>query len=180
MFSIGIDNFLLNVHRGPLPEMYGEYRRRARLVEEFAVDSPEGEACLVTAGHPYAWPFLVVAQRFQPYVAGFNPGILLVAETGVLFIGAGERLLAYSLQGPKKLWEDHADTGFWGWQQHDDCVLMSAELELAAWRTTGEKLWTTFVEPPWSYRAENGQIHLDVMGLKSSFPIVDGPSASVR
>jgi len=30
---------------------------------------------------------------------------------------------------------------------------MSAELELAAWRTDGTKLWTTFVEPPWTYRA---------------------------
>jgi hypothetical protein len=41
---------------------------------------------------------------------------------------------------------------------------MSAELELAVWTTDAMKLWSTFVEPPWSYRVPAGQIELDAMG----------------
>jgi hypothetical protein len=119
-------------------------------------------------------------QRFSPCSGGFNPGVLLVPETGVLFIGAGDRLLAYKLDGPQRLWEDNANAGFWSWQQHGDFVLMAAELELAAWDTHGKKLWTTFVEPPWTYRVDGDQVHLDVMGSKSSFSISSGPAVGRR
>jgi len=93
----------------------------------------------------------------------------------MLFVGAGERLLAYQLDGPKRLWEDRADTGFLGWNQHGDTVLMAAELELAAWDTTGRKLWTMFVEPPWGYQVNDGTIELDVMAKKQMFGVRDGP-----
>jgi hypothetical protein len=63
-----------------------------------------------------AWPFLCVAQRYRGEGGG-DPGVLLAPETGLLFIGAGERLLAYDLLGPTRLWEDHADTGFHAWQR---------------------------------------------------------------
>ncbi len=52
---------------------------------------------------------------------------------------------------------------------------MSAELELAAWTIDGTKLWTTFVEPPWSYSEANGTITLDVMGRISTFALSSGP-----
>jgi hypothetical protein len=52
---------------------------------------------------------------------------------------------------------------------------MAAECELAARDTSGKKLWTTFVEPPWSYRVEADQVLLDVMGTKSTFRIQTGP-----
>jgi hypothetical protein len=175
MFKVAVGEYSLLVHRGPLPGMYGEYRRHAALAEEFGVDSAEGEACFVGVGAAREWPLLTVAQRFEPCVAGFDPGVLLVPETRVLFVGAGTRLLAYDLTGPQRLWEDVADVGFWGWAQHGEHVLMSAELELAAWDVNGRKLWTTFVEPPWSYRVEGDQVRLDVMGRESSFSIHDGP-----
>jgi hypothetical protein len=54
-------------------------------------------------------------------------------------------------------------------------ILLSAELELAAWDTDGRKLWTTFVEPPWGYTVEGDRVHLDVMGNKQSFTLRDGP-----
>ena len=54
-------------------------------------------------------------------------------------------------------------------------VLMSAELELAAWDLAGQKLWTTFVEPPWSYEVRNGVVTLDVMGVISEFLTKSGP-----
>ena len=126
-------------------------------------------------GNGHVWPVLVVAQRFEPFSGGFDPGVLLVPESKVLFVGAGRRLLAYTLDGPRRLWEDEAETGFWGWQRHHDGVLMSAELELAAWDITGTKLWTTFVEPPWSYNVAGYDVRLDVMGRESSFPLDKGP-----
>jgi len=179
MFEVGIGEYSLTVHRGPLPSIYGSYRQHAALAEEFGLDQPEGEACFVAVQSSGDWPSLLVALRFEPYVEGFHPGVLLVPETKVLFIGAGERILAYGLAGPSRLWEDTADTGFWGWKRHGDVVLMSAELELAAWDTSAKKLWTMFVEPPWSYEVVGQQVHLDVMGKNAVFPIHDGPSHSV-
>jgi hypothetical protein len=121
------------------------------------------------------WPFLCVAQHYAPgRWAGSHPGLLLVPETSVLFIGAGERLLAYDLQGPARLWEDTADTGFHKWQRHDDMVVMSAELELAAWDIHGVKRWSCFVEPPWEYHVATGRVELDVMGTLSAFPLQAG------
>jgi hypothetical protein len=122
-----------------------------------------------------AWPFLCVAQHYRRE-AGWYPGVLLVPETATLFIGAGERLLAYDLHGPACLWENRADTGFHEWQRHDDLVVMSAELELAAWDLRGGKRWSTFVEPPWAYHVEGSMVYLDVMGTVSSFPLVSGPA----
>ncbi|GAA0580321.1 hypothetical protein GCM10010172_76640 [Paractinoplanes ferrugineus] len=70
---------------------------------------------------------------------------------------------------------DEADFGFWGWCRHGEVVLMSAELELAAWTVDGEKLWTTFVEPPWSYDIDAGRVRVDVMGSVRSFDLRRGP-----
>jgi hypothetical protein len=75
----------------------------------------------------------------------------------------------------RRLWEDVTDFGFWGWRRHGDIVLMSAETELAAWDVSGRKLWTTFVEPPWSYKVLSDRLDLDVMGQKSSFDVRTGP-----
>jgi hypothetical protein len=175
MFNVAIDDYCFGVHRGPLPDLYNTARQHARLSEEFAPFGPDGETCLITARHTSDWPTLVVAQRFQPSSPGFEPGILFVPETRTLFIGAGERLLAYDLDRPSRLWEDTADTGFWCWNRHQDIVVMSAELEFAAWDIRGLKLWTTFVEPPWQYRVDGDHIHLDVMGKMSSFPLLAGP-----
>ena len=40
---------------------------------------------------------------------------------------------------------------------------------------TGKKLWSTFVEPPWEYVINNDTIFLDVTGIKTDFPIEQGP-----
>jgi hypothetical protein len=175
VFKISIGKYLIQVERGSLPSMYPEYRKRALLAEEFEVRRPDRAHCFVSTSISNDWPELVVAQTFSPSVAGFNPGILLVVETKTLFIGAGERLLAYRLDPPRRLWEDTCDTGFWNWSQHGGYVLMAAELELAAWNSHGEKLWTTFVEPPWEFRVEGDRVNLDVMGRKSNFILAEGP-----
>jgi len=124
------------------------------------------------------WPDLVVALRFDPGPgAGFRPGIMLVPERDLLFIGAGTFLLAYKLSPVRRLWEDDAECGFWGWSRHGDIVFMSAELEFAAWDIEGRKLWSTFVEPPWSYEVHGDQVTLDVMERKAKFVTAIGPGS---
>jgi hypothetical protein len=54
---------------------------------------------------------------------------------------------------------------------------MSAELEFAVWKVTGEKLWSTFVEPPWSWEVSGMNIQLDVMGTRKALLLETGISA---
>jgi hypothetical protein len=179
--TVAVDGWMIRVQHG-LPARYEHYRRNAELLDEFDLAGAEGDHCFLAvtrASEP--WPSLVVAQRYSPSACGFEPGAAFVPETAVLFAGAGTRLLAYSLDWqtrpdrPRRLWEDAADMGFWHWSVHRSAVLMAAELELAAWTKDGTKLWTMFVEPPWSYQVTDDQVELDVMGRKTEFPVLSGP-----
>lgn len=175
MFKFSIGPYLIQAERGKLPALYSEYTNRAILSEEFDLLNAEREHCFISVSRSADWPQLVVAQTFWPSAGGFDSGVLLAPETETLFVGAGERLLAYQLNRFERLWEDSCEMGFWGWKQHGPYVLMSAELELAAWDSIGQKLWSTFVEPPWNYSVEGNVVHLDVMGNKSEFDIAKGP-----
>ena len=182
MLQVSVGGYVLRMSES-IPEQndYGFYAAtQAALVEEFGLERANQDAFyLMVQRAVFAWPFLCVAQRYYPdTMAGCHPGVLLAQETDLLFIGAGERLLAYDLTRPARLWEDEADAGFHGWLRHGDTVLMSAELELAAWDITGAKLWTTFVEPPWDYHVDGDIVHLDVMGALSAFPLRTGPGGS--
>jgi hypothetical protein len=162
------------------PDVLGHYLAHAGLVDDFpaADDRSSAGYCYVAIGTG-DWPELVVTQHFGPAGTGFTPGVLLVPDTAALFIGAGSRLLGYRRDSAgewRSTFVDEADVGFWAWRQYGDVVLMSAELELAAWSTSGTKLWTTFVEPPWSYRLVGEEIHLDVMGKHTAFNKHAGPS----
>ena len=176
MLETSFGKYKVLCHSPGLPASVNEYAERAQLAEQFDLSKPEGTAAFFAIGEQNLWPSLVVAQRCVPGEdSGFHPGVLVVPETDLVFIGAGERILAYDLVGPSKIWEDSADTGFWSWDRFGDFVLMSAELELAAWDIRGRKLWTTFVEPPWSYTVKDDVVYLDVVGEKSQFPIDAGP-----
>ena len=176
--SIGVYRVLAAPDK--LPASHSAYIDHAVLAEQFNLSSPEGEFCFFAVGDASTeWPSLVVSQRYEPAGYGFSPGMLVVPETAVVFIGAGTRLLAYRLRPtPQRLWTDAADVGFWGWSRFDDVVFMSAELELAAWSLEGNKLWTTSVEPPWTFAVSGGHVQLDVMGQKASFPVREGPRPS--
>jgi hypothetical protein len=175
VFEVTIGEHRLLCCNQQLPTRYRDYCQAARFVDALGLTTSDGALAFLAVARRDELPFLVVAQRYSPWGFGFNPGALLVTETNLLFIGAGTRLLAYELERPARLWEDRADLGFWHWHQHGRFVLMPAELELAAWDTTGQKIWSTFVEPPWSYRVTADIVHLDVMGKTSSFPIETGP-----
>lgn len=162
---------------GELPLMYSNFVEHALLNEDFGIRSGDGTALFFAVGSSSGnWPELVVALRFQPGPeGGFHPGFLLIPERHLILIGAGTCLLAYELSPVRRLWEEVAEVGFWGWRRHGDIVLMSAELEFAAWDIDGRKLWSTFVEPPWSYEILGDRVELDVMGRKSSFVAAIGP-----
>ena len=177
--SVSIGGYQVSV-APTLPATLELFRSRALLAEHFDLESDDlaaGTCFVAVQREPSDWPQLVVTQRFAPAGQGFDPGVLVVPETGTVFVGAGERLIAYSTSGDDwgRLWLDAADVGFWGWRRHGDFVVMSAELELAAWTTEGEKLWSTFVEPPWSYSVESDGLELDVMGAVRRFPVASGP-----
>jgi len=175
LFNVSVGPYEIRIELDTLPALYAEYRQHAALFEEFDVQSKDGAYCFIGVSLSINWPQLIVAQRYSPSVSGFDPGILLVPETKTLFVGAGQRLLAYRLDPLLRLWEDTCDAGFWYWTQQDKFVLMAAELELAAWDSHGNKLWTTFVEPPWEYHVIGNRVHLDVMGRKSQFGLAEGP-----
>jgi hypothetical protein len=138
-----------------------------------------GTLLVVTAGGAAADDCsIIVSQHFAPGPeSAFYPGVLIVPETALLLIGAGTRLLAYDLETAERLWEDEESTGFWGWKRHGEFILMSAELGLAAWSLNGVKLWSSFVEPPWTYSISNDIVTVDVMGQLCTFPIRTGPNA---
>jgi len=165
---------------GDLPTMFDNYVSNAQFVEQIDLERKEKEGVFFVAikntlGSSHNWPSTVIAQRYSPDdYAGFSPGILLVPETSILFIGAGTRLLAYDLAQQEKIWNSNVHVGFWGWEQHGEIVLMLAELELVAWSTKGEKLWSRRVEPPWTISVKGDKVSLDIMGRISKFSITSG------
>lgn len=178
-FQVGCNEYTVSGTIGSVPTIYSELVGHARFHDDFGIKGADGTALVVTVESAAAhWPELVVSQRFDPGPeAGFHPGALLVPETHLLVLGAGERLLAYDLRAVKRLWEDVANTGFWSWKRHGDVIVMSAELELAAWDIEGKKLWTMFVEPPWGYDVQDSRLYLEVMGQESDFDLKIGPEA---
>ncbi len=178
MYTVTIGPYTIALGTTEPPSHYAEFWQAASLVEEFDLRHTEGDFCYLVAGHDLCQPVLILAQRYEPTSDfGSSPGILFVPETELLFVGAGTRLLAYDLAKPARLWEDEADLGFWSWARYSDTILMSAELELAAWNTKGDKLWSMVVEPPWSYDIADDTVTIDVMGTKTKFPLEDGPAA---
>lgn len=174
--KVTVDGWAIELHVGDLPPTYLTYRHQAELSEEFDL-SGEGTMVFFTASSSARdWPELVVAQKASPGPGGgFHPGVLIASDTGVIFLGAGTRILAYNLQQMRRLWVDEADAGFGSWKRHSGVIVMAAELELAAWTAQGEKLWTTFVEPPWSYEAVGDLVRLEVMGEVTEFDLRSGP-----
>jgi hypothetical protein len=166
------------------PTILDEYRERATLEERFTGD-PDDDGSLFTAvARPGEdWPSLIVTQRWGPTGAGFRPGVLVVPDSGRVFIGAGMRILCYRDDAGvwRRQWQETAAyPGFWGWRLHGDVVVMSGEIEMAAWTVDGERLWVEAVEPPWSYEVIDGTVHLNVEGRVRAFPLAVARSETWR
>ena len=83
---------------GSLPILYSSYVEHAVLCDEFDIKGSDGSVCFLGVGQSRsAWPTVIVSQRFETD-GGFNPGALIAPSTATLFVGAGERLLAYDLR----------------------------------------------------------------------------------
>jgi hypothetical protein len=168
---IAVDRCRVRIFPG-LDPVFHELASRALLADEIDIRSADGRTCSVIV-HEGKRVLLATAFRYE-LAGGLGPAAALIPEPARLFLGAGVELLCYDLAGPSRLWRDQAEYGIHGWEVIDSVVLMSAELELAAWDTSGQKLWTTFVEPPWSYSIEGERIRLDVMGEISQIGLRSG------
>jgi hypothetical protein len=160
------------------PGVYERYAARARLAEQVSLETASPRIAFVAVRRVGDdWPFLVVAQTYTAHAVSNDCGVVLLPTTRRVFLAAGEVLLAYDIEAeqPRRLWQDTAEHGFWHWRVHGDVVLMAAEVGFAAWDTYANKLWSTCVEPPWSYEIEGQTVTLDVMGAISRFPLHDGP-----
>ena len=175
MFSVTVGDYVLTVQRGSLPAIYNDYKKHADLVDEFHLRPHDGELCFLAVSAVQHWASLVVAQRFELSEGGFDPGVLLIPETKTLFFGAGRRLLGYHLDPPARLFEETTDAGFLEWSRHGNAVLMIGELELIAYDTRGNKLWQMPLDPTWDYQVTDGQLHLNVLGRHTAFPLLEGP-----
>lgn len=176
LFEIAIGEYRILCNPQGLPQLLDEYRERATLVNSLMLDKLFQQTSFLAVARKTGWPFLVVELNVDP-AAGDKPGVLLVEETDLLFVGACQHILAYDLKQPARLWNDHADGHFDSWIQYNDVVLMLAQLEFSAWDIRGNKLWTTYaVEPPWDFEVKSDTVHLDVMGKKTTFSLKQGPT----
>lgn len=151
-----------------LPPMYYSYCQSAQLVDAFELEGVHQPLCYLSVTRGHGWPFLIVAQRYSPGPqSGFYPGVLFVPETHLLLLGAGERLLAYALDEPVRLWECLLPGGFWQWERSLESIIMSSENRLAIWDIHGQKRWDYHVEPPWQYALDGDTIHV-YMGDKQT------------
>lgn len=177
MNSITIGDWILSVEDGSLPQSFASYLKHAAFVDQFDLNSADGRFFFlgISKGETGdSWPSVVVAQKYNDAQQAFSPSILLVPDTSLVFVGAGERLLCYNVEEQRRLWEDETHCGFWTWSRSGSYVLMSAELEFGVWSQSGEKLWSTFVEPPWSFDVNDQVVELEVMGDTRKHLLSDG------
>ena len=115
---VQIGEYLVQSWLGRFPAHLDQLRRLADLADEFGpgarqADDDESPLCITVSPQFQIWPTLLVTQQVSLDVAGFDAGVLIVPETGLVLIGAGERLLAYDLNRAERLWENHTEVGFW-------------------------------------------------------------------
>lgn len=180
MHTVSIGNWALLIEDGSLPLIYDSYVKHAAFVDQVKPITSEGRTLFLgvyEGGRSDRWPEIVITQRYEDARGTFHPGFLVVPETSILFVGAGEQLLGYNIERRERIFEDRTDCGFWGWTRQGDYVLMAAELEFGVWRKTGEKLWSVFVEPPWTFNVSGENVELDIMGQLKIFSLETGASA---
>jgi hypothetical protein len=175
MFQITQGKYTINCLSIGLPSIYDDYKKRAKYVDEININNSDGENMFLSITEGKDWPEIVIAQRYNPSVInGFYPGVLIIPEKELMFLGAGDTISLYDLKNKNKKWKDSVDLGFWGWSIYNQYVVMSAECEFAIFTNEGHKLWTTFVEPPWDFKIEFDIVELDIMGNKKHYNISDG------
>jgi hypothetical protein len=174
MLQVGVVPYVVSVALSPDESMYMPESRdvlRSRLESE----ADDRDYLSIAIWRRGSGALLLVNGWYAPGPrSGFLPSILVVPETAVAFVGAGTVARSYALESPALIESHETNVGFWNWQQHGNLVVMSSELELSVWTTQGRKLWSRFVEPPWSYEVEGEGIQVDVMGEQVRLDIRTG------
>ena len=177
MIEISVDDWNVLTQDGSEPSIFKYYLESAEFVDQIDIDNDEGRFLFLGISKDVnckGRPSVVIAQKYQDERGTFTPGFLLVSDTSLFFLGAGERLLCYDIEKKVRLWEDRTTYGFWSWSRSGPYVLMSAEVEFGVWDTSGKKLWSTWVEPPWSFKIQGQAVALEVMGEIQNLRLSDG------
>ena len=163
MIEFSFDKYKIVVQLSERPVTYDLWLQHAKYFD-VADLTKEGTPVYIGISQGKGWHEDVIAFSADPVdYGGFYPGFLLVAETDTFFIGAGTVIKIYDLKNHKKVFQKELSVGFWGWERFGEYVVMLEELEFGIYDLSGAQLWSTFVEPPWTYKIDNDIITLDVM-----------------
>jgi hypothetical protein len=168
MFEVGAGGFRV-VMSNDAPHGLDERRVAVDRPGSADEDRPEVYVLVHRAGGA---PTLLVVGRTRE---GFGCGVHVVPDTGVMFFGCGESVCAYDMATGTRLHQDITPYAFHSWNRHGEVVLMSGELEVAAFALDGTKLWSAAVESPWDYGVTGENMYTLVMGHKVEFPLKNGP-----
>jgi hypothetical protein len=168
MFEVGAARFRV-VLSMEAPEGLDERRIH---VDRPSAEDEDGEERYVLVHRAGGAPTLLVIGHVRE---GYGCGVHIVGETGVMFYGCGESVCAYDIATGTKLHHDITPHAFHSWNRHDDVVIMSGELEVAAYALDGTKLWSATVESPWDFGVTGEKMYTLVMGHRVEFPLREGP-----
>lgn len=177
MPKVLIGDWTLNISDGRLDFSYTECLKNAEFTDEVDLSQETGRVLFLSAGREHlgrSWPEFALTCMYEDADQAFSPGVAVVPETSLVFVGAGTTLLCYDIAARRKVFEDYTEVGFYAWSRHKNYILMAAELEFGVWNTAGEKLWSTQTEPPWDFEVRDGFVHLDVMGEKRKLSLRNG------
>lgn len=174
MIEFSFDKYTIAVHLDTPPDVYGMWLEYAKYLDTDDL-SKEGTSVYIGIAQGGRWYEDIIAFNTDPVdYGGFYPGFLIIPETEILFIGAGIIIKTYDLKNHKKVFQKDTFVGFWGWQRWAEYVIMLEELEFGVYDLKGNEIWSTYVEPPWTYEINEGIVTLNVMDKLSYRNIITG------
>ena len=174
MIKFHIDTFTFLAHIGEQPENFKRWVERSGYSDLKGLDD-QGTSIYIGIEEADKWEMTIVAFKTEPVdETFFHPELFYISETKTLFIGAGKKALTYSLGDKAKLTDRNLAMGFWYWSKHDSHIILVGELELAVYDYTGNFIWATRAEPPWSYGIAGNILKLDIMDNISKFDLNTG------
>ena len=163
MIEFNFDKYKIAIQTEKEPEIYQMWLEHASFKDIDGLQN-DGTPIYIGVGQEGKGYETVIAYCSDPIGnCGFNPGFLIVPETGTLFIGAGKVVRTYDLKNHNRKIEKKFSCGFWGWSRHNNLILMQEELEFGIYTLDGLEVWSTFVEPPWTYEIEDEHVKLTFM-----------------
>ncbi len=163
MIQFQFDKYKIAVEIGKEPIDYNYWIKYASFID-IEEQTKDKTPIYIGIGEHQDWYKTIVSFSSDPIdYGGFNPGLILVPETDILFIGAGTNVRIYDLKHQLKLFVKELHCGFLGWKRYDDFIIMQEELEFGIYSLTGQEIWSTEVEPPWTFSIEIDTVKLNVM-----------------